>query len=71
MSLVPKAMAIKDIRGAIKMVINNETKEILGIHILSPEAADTIHEGVMILKNKMTIDDIIETTHVSLHYQKK
>ncbi|HEC86978.1 MAG TPA: hypothetical protein ENI49_03815 [Thermoplasmatales archaeon] len=45
MSLVPKAMAIKDIRGAIKMVINNETKEILGIHILSPEAADIIHEG--------------------------
>lgn len=43
--LVPKAQAIKDVRGAIKMVIDNESQEILGIHILASGAADLIHEG--------------------------
>jgi mercuric reductase len=43
MELVPKAQAIKDTRGAIKFVIDNKTQEILGVHILAPNAADLIH----------------------------
>jgi mercuric reductase len=62
--LVPKSQAIKDTRGAIKIVIDNETKIIIGIHILAPEAADLIHEATMIVKNKMTIYDVIDTLHV-------
>ncbi len=64
LELVPKAGIINDIRGVIKMVINFETEEILGIHILSDIAADLIHEGAMIIKNKMKLDDIINTLHV-------
>ncbi len=62
--LVPKARIIKEGKGAIKVVINNETEEILGIHILSHDAADLIHEGVMILRNKMKLDEVINTIHV-------
>jgi mercuric reductase len=64
MEYVPKAQAIKDVRGAIKMVIDDASGEVLGVHVLSPDAADVIHEGVMILRNRMTIDEIIETVHV-------
>jgi len=64
MELVPKAQAIKDTRGAIKVVINNKTKEIIGIHILALQAADLIHEGVMIVKNRMAVDDVIDTLHI-------
>jgi len=64
MELVPKAQAIKDTRGAIKMVIDNTTQEIVGVHILAPQAADLIHEGVMIVKNSMTVDDVIDTLHI-------
>lgn len=64
MELVPKAKAIKDTRGAIKVVIDNKTQEIRGIHILAPQAADLIHEGVMIVKNRMTVDDVIDTLHI-------
>lgn len=64
MSFVPKAVVIKDTRGAIKMVVDKETSRILGIHILSQNAADLIHEGVMIVKNEMTVDDVINTVHV-------
>ena len=64
MELVPKAQAIKDTRGAIKVVIDNKTQEIVGIHILAPMAADLIHEAVMIVKNRMTVDDVIDTLHI-------
>jgi mercuric reductase len=37
---------------------------IVGVHILSSIAADMIHEAVMAVKYKLTIDDIIDTVHV-------
>lgn len=58
---VPKAHIVKDTRGLIKMVIDNKTRRILGIHILAPRAGDLIATAMMIVKNKMTIDDVIET----------
>jgi len=64
MELVPKARAVKDTRGAIKMVIDNKTKRILGVHILSSIAADLIHEATFILKANMSIYDVIDTLHV-------
>ncbi len=64
MSLVPKAQTVKDTRGVIKMVINPETREIVGVHIVSSLAADIIHEGVLAVKYHLTIDDIIDTVHV-------
>lgn len=60
-SNVPKAHISKDTRGLIKMVIDNKTRRILGIHILAPRAGDLIATAMMIVKNKMTIDDVIET----------
>lgn len=64
LELVPKAHVIGDTRGLVKIVANNDTKQILGVHILAPHAADLIHEGVLAVKNKLTIDDIIDTVHV-------
>lgn len=62
--LVPKAQAIKDLRGAIKMVVDTKTWEIIGVHVLAPNAADLIHEAAMIIKNRMTVDDVIDTLHI-------
>ncbi|MBI4036564.1 mercury(II) reductase [Candidatus Daviesbacteria bacterium] len=63
-SKVPKAGAIKDTRGVIKMVINAENRKILGIHIVAPEAADIINQGIYILKGEMTVDDVIDSLPV-------
>lgn len=63
-SKVPKAGAIKDTRGTIKMVINTESRKILGIHMVAPEAADIINQGIYILKGEMTVDDIINSLPV-------
>lgn len=64
MEMVPKAQAIGDTRGAVKVVIDNQTQVIVGVHILAPQAADLIHEAVMIVKNRMRVDDVIGTLHI-------
>lgn len=61
---VPKAAIVNDKRGLVKIVANNNSHQIYGIHILGPEAADLIHEATMIVKNKMTLEDVIDTVHV-------
>lgn len=64
MEHVPKAKAIKETRGLIKMVIDPQTTEIVGVHIVAPLAAELIHEAVLAVKNRMTIDELIDTVHV-------
>ncbi len=61
---VTKASIIGNTKGVIKILIDSKTKIILGVHILGPQAADIIHEGVLAVKNKLTIDDIIDTVHM-------
>jgi mercuric reductase len=62
--LVPKAHIMADTKGLVKLVVENETKRVVGVHIVAPHAADLIHEGVLAVKFKLTIDDIIDTVHV-------
>ncbi len=61
---IPKAQALKETVGIVKMIIQRDTKRILGVHILAPLAADLIHEATLLVKYQMTIDDVIETIHV-------
>ncbi|AMQ19608.1 FAD-dependent oxidoreductase [Thermococcus peptonophilus] len=63
-SNVPKARILGEERGLIKMVVDDETEKILGVHILAYNAAEMIHEAGMIVRNSMTLDDVIETLHV-------
>ena len=64
MESIPKADVIKETRGVFKMVIHPESSQILGMHIVSPDAADLVHEATLAVKFGLTIDDIIDTLHV-------
>ena len=65
MKEVPKGRTIKQTKGLIKMVVDSKKdNRILGVHILADLAADMIHEAVMAIKYRLTIDDIIDTVHV-------
>lgn len=61
---VPKARAIKETRGLIKMVVDPNDAKIVGVHIVAPHAADLIHEATLAVKFGLTIHDIIDTVHV-------
>lgn len=61
---IPKAVALKETRGKIKMVVDAETRKILGIHMVAHNAAEFVTEASMILKYGLTIEDVIDTVHV-------
>lgn len=55
---VPKALIINRTEGLIKMAIHPETRQIMGVHILAPNAGELIAEAMTLIKNKNTIDDV-------------
>ncbi len=58
---VPKAVITKRTEGLIKMAIHPETRRITGVHILSPHAGELIAQAMMLVKNKNTIDDVVDS----------
>ena len=54
--LVPEAHVMGGTRGLVKPVADKESKRIVGLHMLAPHAADQIHEGVLAVKFRLTID---------------
>jgi len=63
-SEVSKARIIGNTRGVIKMVVDNKTLTVLGIHILCPYAGDLFTEAALMIKNKYTAADVVDTIHV-------
>ncbi len=57
---IPKAGIIGRTEGMIKMGIDPKTRVIVGVHILAPNAADLIAEAMVLIKNKNTIDDVLD-----------
>ena len=43
------------------MVIHPSTEQIMGVHILSPDAGELIAEAMMLVKNKNTVDEVISS----------
>ncbi|MBI2459738.1 MAG: mercury(II) reductase [Parcubacteria group bacterium] len=58
---VPKAIIMRRTEGLIKMAIHPQTGQILGVHILAPNASELIAEAMMLVKNKNTIDDVVNS----------
>ena len=61
---IVKAQILGETRGLIKMVVDKETKRILGVHVMGENSAEFISEAALAIKHRMTIDDIIDTVHV-------
>ncbi|MCL5069979.1 MAG: mercury(II) reductase [Actinobacteria bacterium] len=58
---VPKALILNRTEGLIKMAIHPVTKQIMGVHILAPNAGELIAEAMVLVKNKNTIDDVVNS----------
>jgi len=64
MSLVPRAGAIRDTKGFVKMVADAETNEVLGVTLLGNSAPEVIHEAAMALRFRAKVGDFIDLLHV-------
>jgi mercuric reductase len=64
MSLVPRAGAIRDTAGTIKMVADADSEEVLGVAMVGQTAGEVIHEAAMAMRFHAKINDFIELLHV-------
>lgn len=58
---VPRALANRDTRGAVKLVAERDTGKILGVHAVAQNAGDMILAGVYAVKFGLTVDDLANT----------
>jgi len=58
-----KAVALGETEGFVKVVADKATGEILGVHILGPEATEIIHEFAVGRTLEATLEEMIHTIH--------
>ena len=58
-----KALTLGEEEGFVKVLAENGTGKVLGVHIMGPHASDLIHEAVLAIENHLTASDIIRTIH--------
>lgn len=59
-----KALTMGQNKGLVKMVADGVTGELLGVHVLGPEAADLIHEAVVAMHYRATVDEFARIPHL-------
>lgn len=64
MSLVPRAGAIRDTRGIIRMVADADTNEVLGVSMVGASASEVIHEAAMAMRYHAKLADFVDLLHV-------
>ncbi len=58
-----KAVALGDTEGFVKVVADKASGEILGAHIIGPEATEIIHEFAVGRTLEATLEEIVHTIH--------
>ena len=58
-----RARASMDIQGLIKIISDQETDEVLGVHMIAPRAADLIMEAVVAMEYRASAEDIARICH--------
>ncbi|MFT7343758.1 MAG: dihydrolipoamide dehydrogenase [Lentimonas sp.] len=58
-----RARASMDILGLVKVIADEETDEVLGVHMIAPRAADLIMEAVVAMEYRASAEDISRICH--------
>lgn len=58
-----KALAMGETEGSFKIIIETETKKVLGVHIFGANATDLIMEAAVVMRAGGTLDMITDTIH--------
>jgi dihydrolipoamide dehydrogenase len=58
-----RARAINDSDGFVKVLADKETDQVLGVHIIGPQAGDLIHECCVAMEFGASAEDIARTCH--------
>lgn len=58
-----KALAIGEVDGLVKLIVDKESRKILGCHICGPHAADIVQEIALAISLQLTVDAVANTIH--------
>src|SRR4029453_6620048 len=58
-----KAVALGETEGFLKVVADKATGELMGVHIVGPEATEMIHEFAVGRTLEATLEEIVHTIH--------
>ena len=58
---IPRALANRDTRGALKLVIDADTRKVLGVHAALDGAGDVMLAATYAIKFGLTVDDLVDT----------
>jgi len=64
LSVVPRAGVVRDTRGVIKMVLERESRRVVGVSMLGMNAGEIIGEAAMALRFGAKTSDFIDLIHV-------
>jgi mercuric reductase len=60
---VPRALASRDTRGLFKLVAEEGTGKLLGVHVLADQAGEVIQAATLAVKFGLRVQDLVETFH--------
>lgn len=58
---IPRALANRDTRGALKLIIDADTGKVLGVHAVLDGAGDVMLAATYAIKYGLTVDDLADT----------
>jgi len=58
-----RAATMGETNGLVKMVCEEGSGRLLGLHVLGPHASDIIAEGALAIRHGMTAEDVAQTIH--------
>ena len=58
-----KAVAANEAEGFVKVIVDADIEEVLGVHIIHPEATELIAEASIILSHEGTASSVADTIH--------
>ena len=64
LSVVPRAGAMRDTRGVVKMVLEADTRRVVGVSMVGADAAEVIQIAATAMRFNATADDLIEQLFV-------
>lgn len=58
-----KALGLGEMNGLVKIVAEESTNKVVGVHIMGPHASDLIAEGTLAVRLGLTAEDLADTIH--------
>ena len=58
-----KALILGESDGFVKVIADKKFNEVLGMHIVGPQASELIAEATLAISMEATLDDIAQTIH--------